>query len=78
MRAPAAFLDGITRTAGNLKPCEEYLRAQGRFRRLPPENIAAVETQVTANWERLLALEREALVAPPPAKPVIAPPVPRA
>jgi len=63
----------ITRKAGTLKPVEEYIRAQGRFRHLTPENIAAVGVQVRSNWERLLALERESLmVAPTPKGPAIA------
>ena len=56
----------ITRKSGTLKPVEEYLRAQGRFRHLTPEDLEGVEEQVRKNWERLLGLEHETLVAPPP------------
>jgi len=62
----------ITRKSGTLKPVEEYLRAQGRFRHLTPENIEGVEELVRKNWERLLALEHDTLVAPPPAGPALA------
>jgi len=62
----------ITRKTGTLKPVEEYLTAQGRFRHLTPADIAGVEEQVRANWERLLGLERETLVSPPPASPALA------
>jgi len=64
----------ITRKVGTLKPVEEYLRAQGRFRHLTAENMAAVGEEVRETWERLLALEREAMMAAPtPKGPAIAP-----
>jgi len=56
----------ITRKAGTLKPIEEYLRAQGRFRHLTPADVAAVQEQVRAGWDRLLAFEHESLVTPMP------------
>jgi len=68
----------ITRKSGTLKPVEEYLRAQGRFRHLTPANIAAVGVQVRASWDRLLQFERESLVAPTPTEAPIAPPATRA
>jgi 2-oxoisovalerate ferredoxin oxidoreductase beta subunit len=65
----------ITRKVGTLKPVEEYLRAQGRFRHLTPENIAIVSAQVKASWERLLKFERESLMGvPAPKAPAIAAP----
>jgi 2-oxoisovalerate ferredoxin oxidoreductase beta subunit len=59
----------ITRKSGTLKPVGEYLSAQGRFRHLTPENVAAVGRQVQAGWDRLIALEHETLVAPVPTRP---------
>jgi 2-oxoisovalerate ferredoxin oxidoreductase beta subunit len=61
----------ITRKTGTLKPVSEYLTAQGRFRHLTPDDIAAVERHVQASWERLLAFEHESLVAPTPTGRVI-------
>ena len=49
----------ITRKGGALKPVEEYVRAQGRFRHFTPEDIEALQSQVRLNWERLLRLETE-------------------
>jgi len=60
----------ITRKSGTLKPVEEYIHAQGRFRHLSAEDIAAVQEQVRQGWERLVARERESMVAPSP--PVVA------
>lgn len=54
----------ITRKTGTLKPVEEYLAAQGRFRHLTPADVAAVEEQVRTDWNRLLVRERESMVAP--------------
>jgi len=68
----------ITRKAGNLKPVEEYLKAQGRFRHLTPENIVAAQAQVREHWEKLLTLERESMVAPPPKAPATASSAPSA
>ncbi|MGP8110431.1 MAG: thiamine pyrophosphate-dependent enzyme [Thermoplasmata archaeon] len=62
----------ITRKSGTLKPVQEYLAAQGRFRHLTPANVADVEKQVQASWERLLAFEHETLVAPTPVSDSIA------
>jgi pyruvate/2-oxoacid:ferredoxin oxidoreductase beta subunit len=36
------------------KPVNDYLRLQGRFRHLNEEQIAAVQAEVDAKWERLL------------------------
>jgi pyruvate ferredoxin oxidoreductase beta subunit/2-oxoisovalerate ferredoxin oxidoreductase beta subunit len=36
-------------------PVERYLSAQGRFKRMPPELIAAVQKRVDREWEELLA-----------------------
>ncbi len=49
----------ITRKFGQLKPVEEYLRAQGRFRHLTAPDIAEIQAKVQADWERLLQRERE-------------------
>jgi len=49
----------ITRKGGALKPVEEYLRAQGRFRHFTPEDVQAVQDEVRRSWERLLRLEKE-------------------
>ena len=34
-------------------PVEPYIRRQGRFRHLGPEQIAAIQTETDARWERL-------------------------
>ena len=47
----------VTRKGGALRPVAEYFRAQGRFSHLGPEDVARVQAQVTADWERLLRLE---------------------
>jgi len=47
----------ITRKGGALRPVAEYFRAQGRFAHLGPEDVARVQLQVNADWERLLRLE---------------------
>jgi pyruvate ferredoxin oxidoreductase beta subunit/2-oxoisovalerate ferredoxin oxidoreductase beta subunit len=36
------------------KPVDDYLRLQGRFRHLSPEQVAAVQSEVDARWERLM------------------------
>jgi 2-oxoisovalerate ferredoxin oxidoreductase beta subunit len=54
----------ITRKSGTLKPVEEYLSAQGRFRHLTGTEVAAVGQQVKAAWNRLVGLERDSMVAP--------------
>jgi len=36
------------------KPVDDYLRLQGRFRHLTPEQIAFVQAEVDARWERLM------------------------
>jgi 2-oxoisovalerate ferredoxin oxidoreductase beta subunit len=47
----------VTRKGGSLRPVTEYFQAQGRFSHLGPEDLARVQAQVTADWERLLRLE---------------------
>jgi len=37
-----------------LKPIEEYLKPQGRFRHLKPDEIAKMQENVTKHWEALL------------------------
>ncbi|MGA7862214.1 MAG: thiamine pyrophosphate-dependent enzyme [Thermoplasmata archaeon] len=50
----------VTRKGGALRPVAEYFQAQGRFSHLGPEDVARVQAQVTADWERLLRLEKGA------------------
>ncbi len=51
----------ITRKGGALKPVDEYIHAQGRFRHFTPEDIQAFQAEVRLAWERLLRLEKESL-----------------
>lgn len=64
----------ITRKGGALKPIEDYVRAQGRFRHFTPAEVEALGRDVRAGWERLLRLERETArpVAPRPVAPLTA------
>jgi 2-oxoisovalerate ferredoxin oxidoreductase beta subunit len=52
----------VTRKGGQLKPVAEYLHAQGRFHHLTDADVEAVQSQVRADWERLLRREREDLI----------------
>jgi len=36
------------------KPVNDYIRIQGRFRHLTEDQIATVQAEVDARWERLL------------------------
>ena len=54
----------LTRKTGELKPVTEYLAAQGRFKHLSAEEIERIQSQVRADWERLLRREREDLSLP--------------
>jgi 2-oxoisovalerate ferredoxin oxidoreductase beta subunit len=47
----------VTRKGGALRPVTEYFKAQGRFAHLGPDDLAKVQAEVTADWERLLRLE---------------------
>ena len=38
------------------KPVDDYVRLQGRFRHLKPEQSAAIQADVDARWQRLLNL----------------------
>ena len=67
----------ITRKGGSLKPVEEYVRGQARFRHWKEAEIRALAEQVRTGWERLLRLERETAPASSPL-PVSRPPVPAA
>jgi pyruvate/2-oxoacid:ferredoxin oxidoreductase beta subunit len=49
----------ITRKGGELKPVAEYLRTQGRFAHLLPEDFERIQTRVRDDWELLLKRERE-------------------
>ncbi|MCI4339758.1 MAG: thiamine pyrophosphate-dependent enzyme [Thermoplasmata archaeon] len=54
----------ITRRLSSLKPVREYLKAQGRFSHLTDAEIAGVQLQVRAEWERLLALDAATVAGP--------------
>jgi pyruvate ferredoxin oxidoreductase beta subunit len=45
----------ITIDVPALRPIEDYLKPQGRFRHLTPELIAQIQERVTAEWEKLRA-----------------------
>lgn len=47
----------ITRKVKQLKPLEEFLRAQGRFANVTPEQAKEWQEEVQANYQRLLAKE---------------------
>jgi len=49
----------ITRKGGALKPVDEYVRKQARFRHWTDAQVRALAEQVRVGWERLLRLERE-------------------
>jgi pyruvate/2-oxoacid:ferredoxin oxidoreductase beta subunit len=36
-----------------VEPVDEYLKRQGRFRHLEPEQVARIQSDVDARWERL-------------------------
>lgn len=40
------------------KPVSEYLKIQGRFRHLNEEEVAFIQKEVDANWNRLMKLEQ--------------------
>jgi len=48
----------VTRKGAALRPVAEYFQAQGRFGHLQSEEVARVQAQVNADWERLLRLEK--------------------
>ncbi len=60
----------ITRRLGTLKPVDEYVRLQGRFRHWEPEDVRELSEEVRRGWERLLRLERETAPAVFPKPPV--------
>jgi len=41
-----------------LKPVEEYLKLQRRFRHVSKEQIATIQSEVDKDWESWLALEK--------------------
>lgn len=47
----------ITRKLARPKPVEEYLKGQGRFAHLTADEIAEMQREVDARWQRLVALE---------------------
>lgn len=40
--------------SGRKRPVEEYLKLQGRFKRMTPEQVAESQRQVDEKWEKLL------------------------
>jgi pyruvate ferredoxin oxidoreductase beta subunit len=40
-------------TPGKLRPVEEYLKPQGRFRHLTPDNITMIQQRINSEWEEL-------------------------
>jgi len=40
--------------SGRKRPVEEYLKLQGRFKKMLPEQIESVQQQIDARWEQLL------------------------
>jgi len=40
-----------------LRPVAEVLRAQGRFKHLTDEEVAAIQRRIEENWERLLSMD---------------------
>jgi len=51
----------INRDFKELKPVNEYLKTQGRFRHLTPDVIEVIQNRVTSEWEKLKA---KSIVAP--------------
>ncbi len=49
----------VTRKSGTLKPVEEYVKSQGRFRHFTPADIEALQAQVRYTWEHLGRMEAE-------------------
>ena len=47
----------INRRLARPKPVADYLRGQGRFAHLSPEEIEAIQQEVDARWRHLVALE---------------------
>jgi pyruvate/2-oxoacid:ferredoxin oxidoreductase beta subunit len=50
----------ITRRSGQLKPVADYLKAQGRFHHLTPEEIDAMQAEVAKAWRKLVASDGRA------------------
>ncbi len=48
----------MTHETAELKPVEEYLRPQGRFRHLTAEMIAHIQKRVAAEYDKLVAKTR--------------------
>lgn len=59
------ILDGqkfrLTYKPRKLKPVNEYLKTQGRFRHLRDEEIDEIQKIATDNWERLLSMDGKEL-----------------
>ncbi len=63
------IIDGryvISRRSGRPKPVAEYLKVQGRFDHLTPAEVEAIQREVDANWQRLVALEKLTAEVPLP------------
>jgi len=56
----------VTRRVSTLKPVEEYLKVQGRFAHLTPEEVRDLQGRLIVEWKRLLAREAETAASPPP------------
>jgi 2-oxoisovalerate ferredoxin oxidoreductase beta subunit len=54
----------ITRKGGALKPVAEYVHLQGRFHHWTDAEVAELQEEVRAGWDRLLRLERETTAVP--------------
>ncbi|HUI38457.1 MAG TPA: thiamine pyrophosphate-dependent enzyme [Thermoplasmata archaeon] len=67
----------ITRRLSVLKPIEEYLKRQGRFRHLTKADRLRIQEEVRAEWARIVGAEK-ATAAPAPAAPLGAPSPPEA
>jgi len=47
----------VTRKPKELKPLVDYMKIQGRFKHLPPEEVEGIEKEIHASWKHLLDLE---------------------
>jgi 2-oxoisovalerate ferredoxin oxidoreductase beta subunit len=54
----------INRKPSAPKPVRTYLEAQGRFKHLNPDEVAAIQAHVDRRWQELLAREAAARAAP--------------
>jgi 2-oxoisovalerate ferredoxin oxidoreductase beta subunit len=47
----------LTRKGGTLHPVEEYFQGQGRYAHLSADDLARIQMEVTAEWQRLQRLD---------------------